>query len=232
MRSLACISFSVPCGHVNQQNYEVGKDMITDIEDFFTKGCGRCERFATADCSTRLWIDGLNELRRICLEVGLVETLKWAHPCYMHAGRNIVIIGAFRGDFRASFFNAALMKDPEGVLEKQGQNTQHADMIRFVSNAAVAQMEPIIRSYLKEAMVYAEAGIKPKKEVVEVELPDELIEALDSDPELAEAFHDLTPGRKKSYVINLNSVKKSETRSARIVKFRNHILAGKGALER
>jgi uncharacterized protein YdeI (YjbR/CyaY-like superfamily) len=206
--------------------------MITDIEDFFAKGCGRCERFATPDCSTRLWIDGLNELRRICLELGLVETVKWAHPCYMHAGRNIVIIGAFRGDFRLTFFNAALMKDPEGVLEKQGQNTQHPDMIRFVSNAALAKMEPVIRAYLKEAMGYAEAGIKPAKEVGEIELPDELIEALDSDPELAEAFHDLTPGRKKSYVINLGSVKKSETRAARIAKFRNHILAGKGALER
>ena len=206
--------------------------MITDIEDFFAKGCGRCERFATPDCSTRLWIDGLNELRRICLEAGLVETVKWAHPCYMHGGRNIVIIGAFRGDFRLTFFNAALMKDPEGVLERQGQNTQHPDMIRFVSNAAVAKMEPVIRAYLKEAMGYAEAGIKPAKEVGEIELPDELIEALDSDPELAEAFHDLTPGRKKSYVINLGSVKKSETRAARIAKFRNHILAGKGALER
>ena len=206
--------------------------MITDIEDFFAKGCGRCERFATPDCSTRLWIDGLNELRRICLEAGLVETVKWAHPCYMHAGRNIVIIGAFRGDFRLTFFNAALMKDPEGVLERQGQNTRHPDMIRFVSNAAVAKMEPVIRAYLKEAMGYAEAGIKPAKEVGEIELPDELIEALDSDPELAEAFHDLTPGRKKSYVINLGSVKKSETRAARIAKFRNHILAGKGALER
>jgi uncharacterized protein YdeI (YjbR/CyaY-like superfamily) len=150
----------------------------------------------------------------------------------MHAGRNIVIIGAFRGDFRLTFFNAALMKDPEGVLERQGQNTQHPDMIRFVSNAALAKMEPVIRAYLKEAMGYAEAGIKPAKEVGEIELPDELIEALDSDPELAEAFHDLTPGRKKSYVINLGSVKKSETRAARIAKFRNHILAGKGALER
>ncbi|MCZ3375033.1 YdeI/OmpD-associated family protein [Rhizobium sp. AG207R] len=206
--------------------------MITDIEDFFTKGCGRCKRFATPDCSTRLWIDGLNELRRICLEAGLVETVKWAHPCYMHEGRNIVIIGAFRGDFRLTFFNAALMKDPEGVLEKQGQNTRHPDMIRFVSNDAVAKMEPVIRSYLKEAMGYAEAGIKPPKEQSDIELPDELIEALDSDPELAEAFHDLTPGRKKSYVINLGSVKKSETRAARIAKFRNHILAGKGALER
>ena len=210
----------------------MAREMITDIEDFFSKGCGRCDRFATADCSTRQWTHGLNELRRICLASGLVETVKWGHPCYMHAGRNIVIIGAFRGDFRLSFFHAALMKDPEGVLEKQGPNTKHPDMIRFVDNAQVTKMEPVILSYLKEAMGYAQAGVKPPKEESEIELPDELIEALDSDPELAEAFHGLTPGRKKSYAINLNSVKKSETRVSRIAKFRDHILAGKGALER
>jgi uncharacterized protein YdeI (YjbR/CyaY-like superfamily) len=210
----------------------MAREMITDIEDFFSKGCGRCDRFATADCSTRQWAHGLNELRRICLASGLVETVKWGHPCYMHAGRNIVIIGAFRGDFRLSFFHAALMKDPEGVLEKQGPNTKHPDMIRFVDNAQVTKMEPVILSYLKEAMGYAQAGVKPPKEESEIELPDEVIEALDSDPELAEAFHGLTPGRKKSYAINLNSVKKSETRVSRIAKFRDHILAGKGALER
>ena len=210
----------------------MAREMITDIEDFFSKGCGRCDRFATADCSTRQWAHGLNELRRICLASGLVETVKWGHPCYMHAGRNIVIIGAFRGDFRLSFFHAALMKDPEGVLEKQGPNTKHPDMIRFVDNAQVTKMEPVILSYLKEAMGYAQAGVKPPREESEIELPDELVEALDSDPELAEAFHGLTPGRKKSYAINLNSVKKSETRVSRIAKFRDHILAGKGALER
>ena len=206
--------------------------MITDIEDYFSKGCGRCERFATPDCSTRQWIDGLNALRRICLDAGLVETVKWAHPCYMHGDRNIVILGAFRNDFRVSFFNAALMKDPEGVLEKQGPNTRHPDMIRFTKNSQVAEIEPVIVSYLKEAMGYAEAGIKPPKEQSEIELPEELVEAMDSDPELAEAFHSLTPGRQKSYVINLNSAKKPETRVSRIVKFRDKIIAGKGATER
>lgn len=63
-------------------------------------------------------------------------------------------------------------------------------------------------------------------------MPHELIEALDADPELAEAFPALTHGRHKSYVINLNAAKKPETRVARIVKFRNHIMSGKGALER
>ncbi|RMC32056.1 YdeI/OmpD-associated family protein [Paracoccus alkanivorans] len=206
--------------------------MITDIEEYFTKGCGRCARFATPDCSTRQWAEGLNTLRRICLDAGLAEAVKWGHPCYMHAGRNIAIIGAFRGDFRISFFNAALMRDPDGILEKQGPNARHRDMIRFTTNAQVPEMEQVILSYLKEAMGYADAGIKPPKEEGDMELPDELVEALDADPELAEAFHGLTPGRQKSYVINIGSAKAAATRRARIVKFREKILAGKGAMER
>ncbi|WP_315852993.1 YdeI/OmpD-associated family protein [Rhizobium terricola] len=206
--------------------------MITAIDDYFAKGCGRCERFATPDCSTRSWIAGLEQLRRICLDCGLTETVKWGHPCYMHAGRNIVIIGAFRNDYRITFFNASLMKDPDGVLERQGPNSRHPDMIRFVKNEDVARMTPVIQAYLREAMNYAESGLKGEKEDVPLDLPEELVTAMDDDPVLAEAFHRLTPGRQKSYVILLNGAKQTDTRRARILKNRDKILAGKGALER
>ena len=206
--------------------------MITNIEDYFAKGCGRCDRFDTEDCSARLWQTGLATLRQICLDTGLSETVKWGHPCYMHSGRNIAVIGAFRGDFRLSFFNAALMKDPDHVLEKQGQNTAHPDMIRFTNPDEVTGKSPVIQRYLKEAMQYAEDGIRPPRDKDDLVLPEELLEALETDPDLKEAFHRLTPGRQKSYVLNLNSAKKPETRHARITKFRDKIFAGKGALER
>ncbi len=206
--------------------------MITDPDAYFSQGCGRCPRFATPECSTRQWSEGLNELRRICREAGLVETVRWGHPCYQHADRNIVIIGALRGDFRLGFMNAALIKDPDGILEKQGPNTRHADTIRFASAAQVLEREPVIRSYLEEAKSYADAGLKPTKESHDIDLPDELVEALASDPELSEAFDRLTPGRQRSYVINLGAAKTSATRVSRIARFRGLILAGKGATER
>ncbi|TNC45385.1 hypothetical protein FHG66_19970 [Rubellimicrobium rubrum] len=206
--------------------------MITGIEDFFTKGCGRCDRFATPDCSTRPWARGLTDLRRICRDVGLTEAVKWGHPCYMHAGRNIAIIGAFRGDFRLSFFDAALLSDPEGILERQGPNTRHPDMIRFRANEQVAEREAVIVCYLREAMRHAEEGRRPPREEGALDLPDELVEALDGDPGLAEAFHGLTRGRQKSYAIALASAKTSATRVARIARFRDRIIAGKGATER
>ncbi len=158
--------------------------------------------------------------------------MKWGHPCYGHAGRNIAIIGAVRGDFRLSFFDAALMQDPQRVLERQGPNTRFPDMLRFTDNAQPEAMASTILAYLQEAMGCAEAGLRPPKDNSEIDLPDELVNALDADPDLAEAFRRLTPGRRKSYVIALSSAKTAATRIARIAKHREKILAGKGANER
>jgi uncharacterized protein YdeI (YjbR/CyaY-like superfamily) len=206
--------------------------MITDIEDFFVKGCGRCDRFDTPACSTKRWAAGLAGLRRLALKAGLTETVKWGHPCYMHAGRNILLFGAFQQDFRLSFFDAGLMRDPESLLEKPGPFSATPSVIRFTDNAQVAEMENTLLAYMAEAMGYAEAGLKAPKVESAIETPDELTEALDSDPELAEAFHNLTPGRQKSYLINLNGAKQPATRLSRIAAFRPKILAGKGALDR
>jgi uncharacterized protein YdeI (YjbR/CyaY-like superfamily) len=201
--------------------------MITDADDFFTLGCGRCERFATPDCSTRPWIEGLNGLRRICLEIGLEETVKWAHPCYMHAGRNVALFGAFRTDFRLTF-----LVDSEGVLEPQGPGSGTPGMIRFTAVGQVGEREPVIRAYLRQLMDHAEAGTQPPKVEREIDVPGELTDALDADPELAEAFAALTPGRQRGYLINLNQAKQPATRVARIEKFRDRIIAGKGLIER
>ena len=105
-------------------------------------------------------------------------------------------------------------------------------MIRFSANEQVAALAPVITAYLHEALGYARTGLVAPRAAREVEMPQEFLEALDADPELAEAFHALTPGRQKSYAFNLNAAKTAATRIARIEKFRPKILAGKGALDR
>ncbi len=206
--------------------------MITNVETYFTSGCGRCDRFATDACASKIWAAGLADLRGLCLAAGLEETVKWGHPCYMFAGRNLAIIGAFKGDFRLTFFNAALMTDRMGILENQGPNSQHPDMIRFTASEQVGEKSALITAYLLEAMGYAKAGLLPSKTTRDIDTPPELIETLDADPDLAEAFHALTPGRQKSWLFHLNSTKIPATRFARIEKGRAKIMAGKGALDR
>ncbi|MCA0205649.1 MAG: YdeI/OmpD-associated family protein [Proteobacteria bacterium] len=205
--------------------------MITEAAAFFQDGCGRCDRFATPDCSARLWRDGLLALRQLCRDAGLEEAVRWGHPCYRHAGRNLALIGAFREDFRLSFPDAALLSDPEGLLEKPGPNSQTPSMIRFTDAAQVTERAKAIAALLSEAKEKAEAGLKPARQAAEVTLPDTLVSALDDDPELADAFAALTPGRQRSYAIVLSQAKTEATQIKRIAKYRDKILAGKGANE-
>ncbi|MGR3433344.1 MAG: YdeI/OmpD-associated family protein [Shimia sp.] len=171
--------------------------MIRDPGAYFARGCGRCERFDTAACSARRWAEGLATLRDVWRGASLSEHAKWGHPCYMHADRNVAIFGAFVDDFRLSFFDAALLQDPEGVLERQGPNTQHPDMIRFTENGGPAERRETIAAYLAEAKGHAERGIKPEKTGAEYDIPNELQSALDDDPDLAQAWAALTPGRRR-----------------------------------
>ncbi|MEL6958719.1 MAG: YdeI/OmpD-associated family protein [Pseudomonadota bacterium] len=210
--------------------------MITAIEDYFARGCGRCDRFATDACSARRWAAGLSRLRTLCREAGLSEHVKWGHPCYMaptpSGRRNIAILGAFRDSYRLSFFNASLMTDPDRVLEHQGPNTAHPDMIRFTSYDMADALAETVTRYLHEAMSYAAEGRLPPKTTTTVDLPDELIDALDADPALSDAFAALTPGRQRGYALHIGGAKHASTREGRIEKLRPRIFAGKGYNER
>jgi len=203
--------------------------MITEIETYFTQGCGRCPRFATPDCSARIWAEGLATLRSLCLAAGLTETVKWGQPCYTHAGRNIAILGAFRSDFRLTLFDAARLNAPEGLLSRQGPNSQTADAIRFTATDQVLARAEAIAALLAQSQRLGKAGPRPAP--APLQMPEALRIALAQDPELAEAFQRLTPGRQRSHALHVGSAKALATAEARIAKLRPRILAGKGATE-
>lgn len=58
-------------------------------------------------------------------------------------------------------------------------------------------------------------------------MPSELVEALAADPELSDAWDALTPGRRRSHVLQIGGARQSATRIARIAGNRDSILAGK-----
>ncbi|MCB1404936.1 MAG: YdeI/OmpD-associated family protein [Rhodobacteraceae bacterium] len=207
--------------------------MITEVASYFTDGCGRCSRFATDACSARIWAEGVARLRQMCLDAGLEESLRWGHPCYRHNGRNLALIGAFQGDFVLTFPDAAILGDDAGLLEPAGPNSQTATTLRFASLQALEDRAEAVKALMIQARAHAEAGERPAPRAsAALDLPDMLLSALNDDADLAEAFHALTPGRQRSYVIALSSAKTDATRAARIARFRDKILAGKGANER
>lgn len=180
------------------------------------------------------WREALEELRRIILECGLTEEIKWGAPCFTSGGRNVVMLNAFKDDCCASFFKGALLADPEGVLEAPGENTRAARLIRFTDVDGVVRMEPVLRAYVQEAAALEKAGatVDFAKGRDDVPVPDELDARLAEDPVLAEAWAALTPGRRRGWLIHFTGAKRSATRAARIDRAAPRIIAGKGIHDR
>ncbi|MCB0795909.1 MAG: YdeI/OmpD-associated family protein [Flavobacteriales bacterium] len=182
----------------------------------------------------RSWKQELLALRRIALEAGLTEELKWYQPCYTHAGGNVLILGSFKDFCTMSFFKGVLLKDPKGLLVSPGPNTRSARMARITSLDEVHALEPALKRFIAEAKALEEQGIQVDfaSDRANTPVPVELREAMADDPELHAAFKALTPGRQRGYLLHIGGAKQSATRTARIAKCRDRILAGKGWNER
>ena len=175
------------------------------------------------------WQEEYDRLRMIVLDCGLTEELKWGCPCYTFENSNIVLIHGFKEYCAFLFFKGALLKDAKGILVQQTENVQAARQIRFTNAEEIANMKSILKSYIKEAIKVEKAGMKvPLKKVSEFKMPEEFQNVLDGTPALKKAFHALTPGRQRGYLLYFSSAKQSKTRESRIEKSLPKILKGKG----
>jgi len=178
---------------------------------------------------TKRWQAELEKLRSLLLSCGLTEDFKWRNPCYTSQGKNIVVIGELKDCCTLSFFKGALLKDPEGILNKPGENTRAARVIRFTSVREIEKLKSVLKSYLAEAIELEKAGLKVDFEKDrELEIPEEFQQKLADNPDLREAFDALTPGRQRGYLIYFSGAKQSRTRASRVEQHTERILAGKG----
>ena len=83
-----------------------------------------------------------------------------------------------------------------------------------------------------EAMELEAAGARVDLPKDDLAYPEELVAALEDDPDLQTAFDALTPGRRRGYVLHFSQPKQPATRQSRIAKSRDRILAGKGMHDR
>jgi uncharacterized protein YdeI (YjbR/CyaY-like superfamily) len=175
------------------------------------------------------WSAEFAALRQLCLASGLNEELKWGQACYDLDGRNVVLIHGFKGYCALLFMKGALLKDPKGILIQQTKNVQAARQIRFVSLADINKQKAAVKAYLREAIAVEKSGVKVEmKSASQFDLPEEFLKRLYDDPKLAEAFHALTPGRQKGYLLHFAGAKQSATRAARVEKHVPRILKGLG----
>ncbi|HYH55237.1 MAG TPA: YdeI/OmpD-associated family protein [Anseongella sp.] len=122
-----------------------------------------------------------------------------------------------------------MLNDANGILIRQTENVQAARQVRFTDIREIAEMEPVLKAYIYEAVEAEKAGLKVEfKKTSEFVIPEEFQYKLDEIPALKTAFNALTPGRQRAYILYLSSPKQSKTRGSRVEKCMQKILNGKG----
>lgn len=189
--------------------------MHPEVDSFFNK--------------VKKWRLEMETLRRIILDCGLTEELKWGKPCYTFQGTNLVALAGLKEHCWLSFFKGALLQDVKGILEKPGENTQAGRVIKFTSVQDIVNKEAILKAYFHESIAAEKAGLKVEsKEKTVLLIPEELLHELSRNPALKTAFYALTPGRQRAYNLYFSAAKQSTTRASRVNKYTQRILDGKG----
>jgi uncharacterized protein YdeI (YjbR/CyaY-like superfamily) len=175
------------------------------------------------------WQDELVLLRKIILECDLKETFKWMHPCYTFEDKNIVLIHGFKAYCALLFYKGALLKDAKNILIQQTENVQSGRQIRFKNISEIEKLKPVIQTYIREAIEIEKAGLKvPMKNTSAFQIPDELQQKFNVNPDFKTAFQNLTQGRQRGYLLHFSKPKQSKSRVSRIEEYMDRIFKGKG----
>jgi uncharacterized protein YdeI (YjbR/CyaY-like superfamily) len=160
----------------------------------------------------------LKKLRRIIHTAcpGVEETMKWSCPFFEYHG---ILCGtpAFKAHCAFIIFHRSLPK----ALKEAGISTAELGSLRRITRAADLPSDSLLKQYVATAARLLEGGVKspwiskPKKGV-KLAVPEDLQSALKKNKKAAAAFENLTPGRRKEYVVWINEAKRDETRTKRL----------------
>jgi uncharacterized protein YdeI (YjbR/CyaY-like superfamily) len=179
--------------------------------------------------SEERWREEYMLLRRIVLDCGLDEEVKWGVPCYTVNAKNVVLIHGFKQYCALLFFKGALLRDEAGILIRQSENVQAGRQVRFAGAKRIAELEFVLKAYIAEAVEVEKAGLQVEfKKTEAFPVAGEFERRMADMPALRTAFGTLTPGRQRAYLLYFASAKLPATRESRIDKSIPGILNGKG----
>jgi len=202
------------------------------VNKYLVDGCMRCKFGGTPNCKVNHWSKELEALRKIVIKSVLDEELKWGMPCYTLNNKNILMISAFKEYASISFFKGVLLKDKEKLLTAHGESSQSVRMIKFTNSKQIIQQSSIIKAYIEEAIEIENSGKKVEFKKNPEPIPEELIVEFNKDLKFKKAFHELTPGRQRGYIIFFSQPKSTQSKLNRIEKCRENILKGIGLNDR
>lgn len=165
------------------------------------------------------WNKELILLRKILLDLSLKEDIKWGIPAYIHKGKNILGLVAFKDYCGIWFHHGVFLIDKSKILiNAQKNKTKGLRQMRFSS---FDEIEPqLVKQYVLEAIENSEAGkeIKPTRNVKPVVIPDEILQEFSKNKELKKKFFQFSKAKQREFSQYVLSAKKEVTKNKRLLK--------------
>lgn len=142
------------------------------------------------------------------------ETLKWSAPAFIHKGKILCGMAAFKQHAAFNIWHGALVV---------GKDVGDAGMGQFGRLTRVADLpgKREMTGYLKQAMKLIDDGVKapPSRSAAEkppATVPDDLAAALKKNRKAQATFDGFPPSQRREYVEWLTSAKREDTRARRL----------------
>ncbi|MFD2161101.1 YdeI family protein [Paradesertivirga mongoliensis] len=173
----------------------------------------------------------LNHIRNLVHQASpeILETVKWGFPHFDSKG-TLCSMASFKEHCAFGFWKSALLTDPLKILQKEVSNA----MGQFGRIKSIADLpeDAVLISYIREAIVLNEKGIKVSKSTAQtkavIETPDYFTEVLNHNPIAKAHFENFSNSHRKEYIEWFEEAKTDETRNKRIATAIEWITEGKG----
>jgi uncharacterized protein YdeI (YjbR/CyaY-like superfamily) len=159
------------------------------------------------------------------------ETIKWGMPSFVHAGRILAGMAAFKRHASFGYWQHALVVGEGGEEEERPRE----GMGSYGRLSSVADLPPrrTLLAHIRKAAKLAGEGVKspaarkattPKPPL---KAPADLLAALKANPDAKAAFDAFAPSHKRDYIEWITEAKREETRAKRLAQAVEWMAEGK-----
>ncbi|HWA86879.1 MAG TPA: YdeI/OmpD-associated family protein [Opitutus sp.] len=146
------------------------------------------------------------------------ETMKWSMPSFVHAGKILAGMAAFKAHCTFGFWHQGM----HAALEKEGFDSERAmgNFGRITSLEELPDEKTLVR-FVRAAAALSESGerarpVRPKRKKAELKVPADLVAALTKNRAAAKTWGGFSYSHRKEYIEWITEAKRDETRAKRL----------------
>lgn len=159
------------------------------------------------------------------------ETIKWGRPMFLHQGKILCFVAAFKAHCAFGFWDPEMGKRVEGSGAASDTSSGSFGRITGLSDLPPKR---VLLSHLRDARQRIEDGAaksplgqRNKFPKPEAAIPEDLSAALAKDKVARQAFDGFSPSHRREYVEWITEAKRAETREKRIATTLEWLVEGK-----